>query len=150
MKTIATLAALVFFIIPCDSYGQRTETPAHAIARLEDLERISVMKGDTAMLFKLWSPGYVVNNPNNMILTGAQIKGFVRNGGMDSTTFTRNMEKISFINDLAIVMGSEIVAPKNKSDNAGKNIIRRYTNVWIKSYTSWKLAARQATNIIMQ
>jgi len=40
------------------------------------------------------------------------------------------------------------VEPKDKFDNGGKSITRRYTNVWIKNDTSWQLAARQASNII--
>jgi len=92
----------------------------------------------------------VVNNPNNMILTAGQIKAFIRNGGIDVSSFTRNIEKIVFIKDVAIVMGAEIITPKNKSDNGGKNLMRRYTNIWIKSDTSWQLSARQASNIIVQ
>ena len=149
MKTILLFFSFLFFI-SLPMYSQVAETPARKIRRLEDLERNSVMKGDTAVLFKLWSPDYVVNNPGNMILTAGQIKSFVRSGGMDSSSFTRNIEKMVFIKDVAIVMGTEVVAPKNKSDNGGKNMIRRYTNIWIKSDTSWQLSARQATNIALK
>ena len=44
-------------------------------------------------------------------------------------------------------MGKEI-SPIQK-DNAGKEqkIVRRFTNIWIKTKKEWKLLARQATNI---
>jgi Domain of unknown function (DUF4440) len=147
MKTIPLLFLL---IMPLSAWCQLTETPVQKIRKLEGMERLAVMKGDTTMLFRLWSEDYVVNNPNNMILTAGQIKAFIRNGGIDSSSFTRNIEKIVIIKDVAIVMGTEIIAPKNKSDNGGKNVMRRYTNIWIKSDTSWQLSARQASNIIMQ
>ena len=136
--------------MPLIAWCQATETASQKIRKLEDMERIAVMKGDTTMLFRLWAEDYVVNNPNNMILTAGQIKAFIRNGGIDVSSFTRNIEKIVFIKDVAIVMGAEIITPKNKSDNGGKNLMRRYTNIWIKSDTSWQLSARQASNIIVQ
>ncbi|HTE13412.1 MAG TPA: nuclear transport factor 2 family protein [Chitinophagaceae bacterium] len=147
MKTIPLLFLL---IMPLIAWCQATETASQKIRKLEDMERIAVMKGDTTMLFRLWAEDYVVNNPNNMILTAGQIKAFIRNGGIDVSSFTRNIEKIVFIKDVAIVMGAEIITPKNKSDNGGKNLMRRYTNIWIKSDTSWQLSARQASNIIVQ
>jgi len=147
MKTIATLLICFFFLAPLLGHCQAAETPAQKIKRLEETERISVVNGDAEKLFKLWSDDYVVNNPGNMILTAAQIKSSIRGGGMRGVVYTKNIEKITFIRDIAIVMGSEIVAPKDKLDNGGKNLIRRYTNIWIKSDTSWQLAARQASNI---
>jgi len=150
MKTIQQIFFSFLFFISLNAYCQAKETPAQAIRRLEEQERTAILKGDTAALFTLWSPDYVVNNANNMILTAAQIKSFIRSGGIDYTSFTRNIEKITFIKDIAIVMGTEMVAPKNKSDNAGKSVTRRYTNVWLKSDSSWQLTARQTTNILMQ
>ncbi len=144
MKTIAVFifTGLLAASLPADC--QATETPAQKIRRLEEMERTAISNGDTATLFRLWSAEYVVNNPNNMIMNAAQIKGYMQKGGMDHSAFTRNIEKITFMKDIAVVMGSE-AAPVG---NTGKTVTRRYTNVWIKSDTSWQLCARQATNIM--
>jgi hypothetical protein len=150
MKTIAPFILLFLFVMPVNVYCQAAETPAQKIKRLEELDRVSRMNADTAILFKLWSDDYVINNPNNTVLTAGQIKNFSRSSGMDSSSFTRNIEKMVFVKDIAIVMGHEIVAPKNKFDNAGKSTTRRFTDVWIKSDTSWQLSARQATNILIK
>ena len=150
MKTMHLLVFLLLLVAPPEAFCQAKETPAQKIRRLENMESAAVMKGDTATLFKLWSEDYIVNNPNNMILTAGQIKAFTQSGGMDSSSFTRNIEKMIFVKDIAIVMGSELVAPKNKSDNAGKSITRRFTNIWIKADTSWKFSARQATNVLIK
>ena len=148
MKTTTSLFILFLFAMPVSGYCQAAETPAQKIKRLEETERTLVTTGDAEKLFKLWSDDYVVNNPGNMILTAAQIKDAVRGGGMRSVSYIKHIEKITFIKDIAIVMGSEIVEPQDKFDNGGKSITRRYTNVWIKNDTTWQLAARQATNII--
>ncbi len=147
MKTISTLLISVLFTVPLHIFCQVVETPAQKIKRLEETERTLVINGETEKLFKLWTDDYVVNNPGNVVMTATQIKNSIRGGGMRSVSYTKNIEKITFVKDIAIVMGSEIVEPKDKQDNGGKNTIRRYTNIWIKSDTTWQLAARQASNI---
>ena len=139
----------VLLTVTLNGYCQAGETPAQKIRRLEDQERTAEMNQDTALLFRLWSPDYVVNNAGNFVLNAAQLKTYIRQGGIDAGSFTRNIERITFIKDIAVVMGAETVAAKNKSDNAGKPITRRFTNIWIKSDTSWQLSARQASNVMV-
>ncbi|MEP6750284.1 MAG: nuclear transport factor 2 family protein [Bacteroidota bacterium] len=150
MKTIQSIFFISLFFIGPRAFCQAKETPAQKISRLEDLERSSILKSDTQTLFQLWSAEYIVSNPNNMILNAAQIKSFIRSGGIDHTPFTRNIERMTFTKGIAIVMGTEIVSPKSKTDNDGKNVTRRFTDVWTKTDTSWQLSARQATNVLMQ
>ncbi|MFT3932955.1 MAG: nuclear transport factor 2 family protein [Chitinophagaceae bacterium] len=148
MKTLSLLSILFLGVMPFTGFSQAAETPAQKIRRLEETERTLVVNGETEKLFKLWTDDYVVNNPGNVVMTATQIKNSIRGGGMRGVAYTKNIEKITFTKDIAIVMGSEIVEPKDKFDNGGKNTIRRYTNIWIKSDTTWQLAARQATNLI--
>ena len=150
MKTIPRLLIFFFCTVSMHSFCQSGANSINQIKNLEEQERMAVTNGDTAALFRLWAPDYVVNNPNNMILTAAQIKKFMRSTGMDKTSFTRNIEKISFMKDVAIVMGSEMVTPKDKNGNATKPVYRRYTNVWIKNDNGWNLSARQATITLVQ
>ena len=42
-------------------------------------------------------------------------------------------------------MGKEVLVPQGSSQNAGKTITRRFTNIWMKEKDAWKLVARQAT-----
>ena len=147
MKTIASFCVLFLLALPVHSFCQGSTAE---IRKLEEQERTAVASGDTATLFALWSEDYVVNNPNNMILTASQIKKFMRGTGMDKTSFTRNIEKISFIKDIAVVMGSEMVTPKDKNGVTGKPVYRRYTNIWIRNDNKWNLSARQATTTQIQ
>ena len=80
------------------------------IRRLEDLERESVLKSDSAVLFdKIWSPKMVVNTPANVVGTVDGTKQLLRAGGLKYLSFERNIEKITFVDDLAIVMGGEVI-----------------------------------------
>jgi len=116
------------------------------IRRLENLERESVLKSDSNALYnKLWSPMMVVNTPANIVGTVEGTKAALRTGRLAYLSFERNIEKITFNDNIAIVMGGEIIKPHGQQDNAGKTVSRRFTNVWMYKNNSWSIIARQAT-----
>src|SRR6267378_2072368 len=108
------------------------------IRRLENLERESVLKGDSAALFdKIWSPSMVVNTPANVVGTVEGTKALLRSGNLNYLSFERNIEKITFTDNVAIVMGGETIKPQGQQVNAGKTVSRRFTNVWMHKNNSW-------------
>ncbi|THH37607.1 nuclear transport factor 2 family protein [Neolewinella litorea] len=116
------------------------------IRQFEDLERQSVLQRDTAALFgRLWSPHMVINTPANVVGTVEGTKQLLRNGGLDYLSFKRNIEKITFIDDVAIVMGGEVIRPQGQQPHAGKTVHRRFTHVWMPSDSGWSIVARQAS-----
>jgi hypothetical protein len=118
------------------------------IRRMENLERESVLKTDSTALFdKIWSPKMIVNTPANVVGTVEGTKQLLRSGGLHYLSFERNIEKITFNDDVAIVMGGEIIKPQGTQPNAGKIVSRRFTHVWKFSNNSWSIIARQATII---
>lgn len=118
------------------------------IRRLEDLERESVLKFDSAELFgKIWAPNMVVNTPANVVGTLEGTKAALRAGNLNYSSFERTIEKITFNGDVAIVMGGEKIRPQGKQINAGKLVSRRFTHVWMYSKHRWSIVARQATII---
>lgn len=147
-KYKSILVLLTIFLIQINTYGQTNSEKQ--IRELENQEREAVLKGDTTTLYKLWSPNYVVNAPMNVVATIEKIKGFLREGQIDYTSFDRVIEKITFTGDIAIVMGKEITKPEKNTENAGKTVTRRYTNIWMKTKGVWLLTARQATNIAVE
>jgi len=118
------------------------------IRRLEKLERESVLKGDSLALYdKIWSSKMVVNTPANAVGTVEGTKAQLRSGNLNYLLFERNIEKISFVDNVAIVMGGEVIKPQGKQMNAGKVVTRRFTHVWMYSNNNWSIIARQATII---
>src|SRR6476659_1613276 len=82
------------------------------IRRMENLERESVLKGDSTALFdKIWSPNMIVNTPANIVGTVEGTKAQLRSGNLNYLSFERNIEKITFDDNVAIVMGGEIIKP---------------------------------------
>ena len=61
--------------------------------------------------------------------------------------FKRIIEEGTFNDNVAIVMGGEIIKPQGHQVNAGKTVSRRFTHVWLYKNNSWSIIARQATII---
>ena len=117
------------------------------IKNLENIEGEAWVKKDSLTLFKLFAPDLVVNSPLNKVVNLEILKMLMRSGKVDISSSEKKIDKVSFIRDMAIVMGSDIVTPQGAMDNAGKTVTRRYTDVWIKSTDGWRLTIRQATII---
>lgn len=119
------------------------------IRRLEIHWTELLHKGDTTSLLKIWSKDYVVNNPNGRIVTPKDIIALMKSGHRFPAV-KRIVEKITFNQNIAIVMGKELQQPANMVVNHEEWIPRRFTNVWIKSDNGWQLAARQSSEIIRE
>ena len=145
MKRLFTCIAILFF---ATSYGQTPEEIE--IRNLENAQRQAFMEKDTAKLFKLFSPDFVVNAPTNKITTLQELVQLMRQGAVDMEVFERITERVTFNNNIAIAMGNETLHPTGKMPNAGKTVKRRYTNIWMKNERGWQLVARQASIISVE
>ncbi len=91
------------------------------------------------------SSNIVVQNPENVIVGFEQIINRVKTGKINYLSFERVIEKVTFTGNTSIVMGKEILIPQGSTQNTGKTVTRRFTNIWMKEKNMWKLIARQAT-----
>ena len=140
------ITALIYLIVPGILIAQNEREVE--IRQMENLERESVLKGDSTALFdKIWSPTMIVNTPANVVGTVEGTKAHLRTGGLNYLSFERTIEKITFHDNIAIVMGGEVIRPQGKQPNAGKTVSRRFMHVWKSDGGSWSLIARQATII---
>ena len=145
MKNYYTFSICLMFISLIVSGQDPRESE---IRRLENMEREAVLKSDSTVLFnKLWSPDMVVNTPANRVGTVEGTKLALRTGRLSYLSFERTIEKITFNDNIAIVMGEEKIKPHGNQDNAGKLVTRRFTNIWKFSNNNWSIIARQATTI---
>lgn len=145
MKTVH----IIVFISACLAEAAYAQDVREAeIRRLDNLERESVLKGDSAALFdKIWSPTMIINTPANVVGTVEGTKAHFRSGGLSYLTFERSIEKIAMHNNVAVVMGGEVIKPQGNQPNSGKTVTRRFTHVWLFENNSWSIIGRQATII---
>lgn len=144
MRTVK-LTLLGFLFITTLASGQSKDEVE--IRRLEKHWTELLDKGDTTSLLKIWSKEYVVNNPNGKIVTPKEIVAIMKSGHVFPNV-ERIIEKITFNQDIAIVMGKELQQPANMTTNKEEWIPRRFTNVWIRSEKGWQLTARQSSQIV--
>ena len=146
MKAL-NLFLISFIFASTVAFGQSSDEME--IRQLEEHWTELLDKGDTTSLLKIWSEKYVVNNPNGKIVTPKEIVALMKSGHKFPAV-ERIIEKITFNQDIAIVMGKELQQPENMTPNHDNWISRRFTNVWIKTKEGWQLAARQSTQVISQ
>ncbi|WP_031527793.1 nuclear transport factor 2 family protein [Dyadobacter crusticola] len=138
--------ALFSILMLCSRALSAQTDPESLIRALEQQEAVAVLKGDTNALYqKLWAPEFVVNNPANVVVSKKDITLLIRSGKLDYEDFARIIEKITIVNQTAIVMGREEIKPQGVTDHAGAKLTRRFTNVWLKRNGTWQLIGRQAT-----
>ena len=119
-----------------------------SVETIDDEEPIGVLKGDEAAQTRFWDPELTVNAPNNQIVRHAEIlKRMEQQTGLQYSSFERHREATVIRPDCAVTMGYEVVVPKGDVPDSGKTINRRYTNVYYFEDGTWRLIARQATNI---
>ena len=147
MRKTLSLLLLTIVLTLTNTISLAQENSETEIRALENMEGEAWVKKDSATLFKLFSPQLVVNSPLNKVATLEVIKKLIRAGKIDISSCEKVIEKISFINRMAVVMGHDIVKPQGAMENAGKTVTRQYTDIWIKDKTGWRLTIRQATNI---
>jgi len=113
------------------------------VRKLDSLHAAAVLSGDLKEMDKYWTEDFMVTNPFNEIDKADRI----RNGTVTYSSFQRICEAVKIYENVAILMGKEIVVPKGKSPDSGKTINRRYTNIWMNLNGQWKLVARHASVI---
>ncbi|MEO6346507.1 MAG: nuclear transport factor 2 family protein [Aquaticitalea sp.] len=117
------------------------------IRNLEKMEGEAFAKKDTLALQRLLSPQLVVNTPLNRVATYEDVMNLTRAAKIDVSTDEKVIEKISFVKDIAIFMGHDIVKPLGGMDNAGITVTSKYTDIWMKDEKTLRLTVRQATII---
>lgn len=143
-KQLLTFALIAFGIA---TYAQ-TDPREAELRRLENIERVATMRGDSATLFgKIWSNEMVVNTPANRVGTVEGSKMQLRTGNLAYSSFVRNIEKITFNDSIAMVMGEEITKPQGRQLHASKTVTRRFTNIWKYANNQWFIIGRHATII---
>ena len=128
--------------------AQQTSADETAVRKLDEQERVAVLKADRGALERLWSEQLTVNAPTNRVNVGRQaVLDLISSGVLHYSSFERAVEAVRLYGDVAVVMGSETARPAGKGPGAGELVYRRFTNVWQKDRGSWIMIARQAATV---
>jgi ketosteroid isomerase-like protein len=140
---------LVLLFLGCVSSDMATQAQVSAegetIRSLDDQERTALLNRDIAGLERLWSDQLTVNAPTNQVVVGkSAVLALVKRGLIHYSSFERKTEFIRVDGNVAVVMGAETVQPIGDAPMAAQTIQRRFTHIWKKEGTTWRLIARHA------
>jgi hypothetical protein len=112
-----------------------------AVNRIDD----TLIKDDHAAFAALLAKDLVVNNPQNTISVRGATGQRNSSGLISYSSYVRSVEYVGMLGEMVLLMGEERVVPKGDSPMAGREVRRRFTDVWKMEGGHWVLAARQAT-----
>ena len=105
----------------------------------------ALIKDDHAAFAALLAKDLVVNNPQNSISIRGATGQRNSSGLISYSSYVRSVEYVGMLGEMVLLMGDERVVPKGDSPMAGKEVRRRFTDVWKMEGGHWVLTARQAT-----
>jgi ketosteroid isomerase-like protein len=116
-----------------------------AVAAREQLDR-AFTKQDVDAVAELFSKDLIVNTPANRVARLEDVLGFFRAGRMNYEEADTTIEALIARDRDVVIMGEEVIMPRDTAANSGKTVRRRFTDVWTKeSDGKWRLTVRQAT-----
>ena len=123
---------------------------SEASLRAADAEQMRIIvEGDAKAQGRFMHQNYIINGPSNRVLRKAVLVQMLAEGKMASERFERTIEGTAITGNIGVVMGSEIVRPSANSQLGEKfgnrELIRRFTNVFIFEQGEWYFLARQAS-----
>ncbi len=105
----------------------------------------SLIDDDHAAFAALLAGDLVVNNPQNGISAAGATAQRNSGGQISYVSYHRSIEFAGMRTGMVVLMGEEIVVPRPPNPLAGKEMRRRFTDIWRQDGGSWRLAIRQAT-----
>jgi ketosteroid isomerase-like protein len=118
---------------------------AEALAARRKLDEAFAAQ-DVDAVAALCADDLVVNTPANRVARLGQVLGFFKAGRMNYESADVTIEAVDARGDHVVIMGEEVVKPRDTAANAGKTVSRRFTDVWRgESDGRWRLTIRQST-----
>jgi ketosteroid isomerase-like protein len=105
----------------------------------------ALIKDDHAAFAALLAKDLVVNNPQNAVSIRGATGQRNASGLISYSSYVRSIEYAGMLGEMVLLMGDERVVPKGDSPMSGKEVRRRFTDVWKMEGGHWVLTARQAT-----
>jgi ketosteroid isomerase-like protein len=123
----------------------KIDVVAEALAARQKLDDAFAAQ-DVDVVSGLSAEDLIVNTPANRVARREQVLGFFRAGRMNYESADVTIEALDARGEHVVIMGEEVVKPRETAANAGKTVRRRFTDVWRReSDGKWRLTVRHAT-----
>lgn len=128
----------------------KTGVAAEAVAARQKLDDAFAGQ-DMDAVSALCAKDLVVNTPANRVARREQVLALFKVGRMHYESADVTIEALDAREDGVVIMGEEIVKPRETAANAGRTVSRRFTDVWRREPDGkWRLTIRQATITLVE
>lgn len=118
---------------------------AQAVAARAQLDEAFAAQ-DVEAVRALCAQDLIVNTPANRAARLEDVLGFFRAGRMSYESAETTIEALDARPDHVVLMGAEVVTPRETAAHSGKTVQRRFTDVWRREADgAWRLTIRHAT-----
>jgi hypothetical protein len=70
----------------------------------------------------------------------------MRAGLIRYSRLERNVEELMVHEHVVVTLGHEVTMPVEGAPMAGQQVVRRFTNVWVRENDQWRMFSRHASN----
>lgn len=117
------------------TYNLQLSPVENEIADLEALECNALLKRDTAVLKKIWTRDFTLDDQLNELVNGQSILPYY-------SSYSRMVEKCTVMENLVYTSGFEYVQTLKLHENLKDPIKRNYSHTWVRRYGVWKLSTK--------
>lgn len=127
------------------------QTPKEdALRKMEQLQVQGILDQDSSIMHSIMAPDLIVNAPTNSVIDASMAMKALRLGYIHYSSYQQQIDTITIVENVGIVMGLETMKPIGLTRDAGKTVRRRFTDIWLYKHNQWQMIARQATNISVE
>ena len=116
--------------------------------QIESEVSTAYLKGDTAVLDRIWADEYTFTPPNGMVINKADYLAMLKSGVVKYESFDPENIEVHVYGDTAVVTG--LVTVKGRVPGHTINGQDRFLTVYVKRQERWQQVATQAARIASQ
>jgi ketosteroid isomerase-like protein len=111
----------------------------------ERREAEAMRAGDVRGLGSIWDDGFTVTPPPQHPTHRNEVLARVSGGSLAYDEFTREVDQVVEVaDDVVVTLGSESLVPAAGTPGEGERMVRRFTHVWRRTGSQWRLPVRHA------
>ena len=111
------------------------------IRACEEENRVAFLAADVARLDRLWTEGFLVNSPLDLVNDKPGTLALLKAGRVQHTAYAIEIERMARHGDVVVVMGHDHVSGP---PDGGLTAHRRFTHLWRLERGTWRCFARHA------
>jgi uncharacterized protein (TIGR02246 family) len=128
--------------------SRSVEKAKQEILKVEDDMNQAIVRGDVAMLERIFADDFTVTNPSGKIISRAQDLEEIKIGDNKLVQLNHDEIRVRVYGDTAVLSGRSRSTLQYKG-NISKGP-RRFTNVYVKEDGHWRIVDHHVTNVVGQ